>query len=99
MTRYVEVVCTGNICRSPIGEVVLRAKLAEAGIDDVVVTSSGTGGWHAGDPMDPAAGRPGRDAGAKHCTVWVPNSGPTIWPLQRRSCLRSLRPSTGAAQP
>ena len=53
--RHVEVVCTGNICRSPIGEVVLRAKLAEAGIDDVVVTSSGTGGWHRGDPMDPRA--------------------------------------------
>ncbi|MFI5729690.1 low molecular weight protein-tyrosine-phosphatase [Kribbella sp. NPDC051587] len=50
-----EVVCTGNICRSPIGEVVLRAKLAEAGISDVVVTSSGTGGWHEGDPMDPRA--------------------------------------------
>jgi len=48
-------VCTGNICRSPIGEVVLRAKLAEAGIDDVIVTSSGTGGWHEGDPMDPRA--------------------------------------------
>jgi protein-tyrosine phosphatase len=53
--RHVEVVCTGNICRSPIGEVVLRAKLAAAGIDDVVVTSSGTGGWHAGDPMDARA--------------------------------------------
>jgi protein-tyrosine phosphatase len=53
--RRVEIVCTGNICRSPIGEVVLRAKLAEAGVDDVVVTSSGTGGWHAGDPMDSRA--------------------------------------------
>ena len=53
--RHVEVVCTGNICRSPIGEVVLRAKLAEAGIDDVVVTSSGTDGWHQGDPMDSRA--------------------------------------------
>ena len=53
--RRVEVVCTGNICRSPIGEVVLRAKLAEAGIDDVVVTSSGTGGWHRGDRMDSRA--------------------------------------------
>ncbi|MFC5261452.1 low molecular weight protein-tyrosine-phosphatase [Kribbella qitaiheensis] len=53
--RRVEVVCTGNICRSPIGEVVLRAKLADAGIDDVVVTSSGTGGWHVGDPMDQRA--------------------------------------------
>ncbi|MDT7655061.1 MAG: low molecular weight protein-tyrosine phosphatase, partial [Pseudonocardiales bacterium] len=28
---------------------------AEAGIDDVVVTSSGTGGWHSGDPMDSRA--------------------------------------------
>ncbi|HEY0471415.1 MAG TPA: low molecular weight protein-tyrosine-phosphatase [Kribbella sp.] len=66
--RQVEVVCTGNICRSPIGEAVLRAKLAQAGIDDVVVTSSGTGGWHAGDPMDPRAAaalrRRGYDAGA-----------------------------------
>jgi len=53
--RRVEVVCTGNICRSPIGEVVLRAKLAEAGIDDVQVSSSGTGGWHVGDRMDPRA--------------------------------------------
>jgi low molecular weight protein-tyrosine phosphatase len=53
--RQVEIVCTGNICRSPIGEVVLRAKLAAAGIDDVVVTSSGTGGWHVGDAMDPRA--------------------------------------------
>ncbi|MGC4937068.1 low molecular weight protein-tyrosine-phosphatase [Kribbella sp. DT2] len=53
--RRVEVVCTGNICRSPVGEVVLRAKLAEAGLDDVVVTSSGTSGWHIGDPMDARA--------------------------------------------
>ncbi|MFD7153049.1 low molecular weight protein-tyrosine-phosphatase [Kribbella sp. NPDC059898] len=48
-------VCTGNICRSPMGEVVLRHKLAEAGVDGVEVTSSGTGGWHVGDRMDPRA--------------------------------------------
>ena len=53
--RHVEIVCTGNICRSPMAEVVLRAKLADAGIDDVEVTSSGTGGWHVGDRMDPRA--------------------------------------------
>jgi protein-tyrosine phosphatase len=51
----VEIVCTGNICRSPMGEVVLRSKLAEAGLDGVEVTSSGTGGWHVGDRMDPRA--------------------------------------------
>ncbi len=52
---HVEIVCSGNICRSPMGEVVLRAKLAEAGLGDVEVTSSGTGGWHVGDRMDPRA--------------------------------------------
>lgn len=49
----IAVVCLGNICRSPIGEVVLSEKLARAGLDkQVVVTSSGTGGWHVGEPMD-----------------------------------------------
>ncbi|GGO49237.1 low molecular weight protein-tyrosine-phosphatase [Streptomyces daqingensis] len=47
-------VCTGNICRSPMAEAVFRARIAEAGLDGEVVTSSaGTGGWHAGDPADP----------------------------------------------
>ncbi|MGW7681130.1 low molecular weight protein-tyrosine-phosphatase, partial [Kribbella sp. NPDC054772] len=50
-----EIVCTGNICRSPMGEVVLRAKLAQAGAGDVEVTSSGLGAWHVGDRMDPRA--------------------------------------------
>jgi protein-tyrosine phosphatase len=50
----IAVVCTGNICRSPIGHVVLEAVLAEAGID-AEVTSFGTGSWHVGDPMDPRA--------------------------------------------
>ncbi|MFJ6216482.1 low molecular weight protein-tyrosine-phosphatase [Streptomyces sp. NPDC092296] len=46
-------VCTGNICRSPMAEQVLRAKVAEAGLDAlVVVDSAGTGGWHEGDPAD-----------------------------------------------
>lgn len=50
----ISVVCTGNICRSPIGEVVLRAKLADARLADrVVVDSFGTGDWHVGDGADP----------------------------------------------
>ena len=49
-------VCLGNICRSPTAHVVMEAKLAEAGLDDqVTVTSSGTGDWHRGNPMDPRA--------------------------------------------
>ena len=47
------VVCSGNICRSPIGEIVLREKLRDAGLGDrVVVDSAGTGGWHVGDGAD-----------------------------------------------
>lgn len=49
----VGLVCMGNICRSPIAEVVLRQRIAEAGLEGIVeVDSWGTGGWHAGDPMD-----------------------------------------------
>lgn len=47
-------VCTGNICRSPMAEWVLRARIAEAGWSDVVeVDSAGTGDWHVGDGADP----------------------------------------------
>ncbi len=48
------VVCSGNICRSPMGEVVLRERFAQAGLDDdqVLVDSAGTGAWHVGGPAD-----------------------------------------------
>ena len=47
-------VCSGNICRSPMGEVVLRSLLEDAGLADAVgVDSAGTGGWHEGDGADP----------------------------------------------
>ena len=52
--RYaIEVVCSGNICRSPSAHVVLAARAFAAGLDEVRVTSSGIGDWHAGQPMDP----------------------------------------------
>ena len=55
MTRRVALVCLGNICRSPMADVVLEHQLAAAGVDDVVVSSSGTGDWHVGQPMDERA--------------------------------------------
>ncbi|MFS3127456.1 low molecular weight protein-tyrosine-phosphatase [Nocardioides sp. Bht2] len=52
----IALVCLGNICRSPIADVVLNAKLAEAGLGELVVADSyGTGDWHVGDPMDKRA--------------------------------------------
>jgi len=46
-------VCTGNICRSPTAEGVLRRKLTDAGLQDAVhVESAGTVEHHAGSPPD-----------------------------------------------
>ena len=51
---HIDFVCTGNICRSPMAEVIVRDKLAEAGFgeDAVQVTSSGIGNWHVGHQAD-----------------------------------------------
>ena len=49
----IALVCLGNICRSPMAEVVLTSLVEEAGLADrVEVVSSGTGDWHVGQPMD-----------------------------------------------
>lgn len=46
-------VCTGNICRSPMAEVVFRSLAERAGLGDRVVSSSaGTGDWHVGEQAD-----------------------------------------------
>lgn len=54
MTRPINllVVCLGNICRSPMAEGALRARLDEAGLDHVRVDSAGTSDWHVGKPPD-----------------------------------------------
>lgn len=50
------VVCLGNICRSPMAEGALRARLAQAGLaEQVLVDSAGTGDWHVGQPPDDRA--------------------------------------------
>lgn len=49
-------VCSGNICRSPMAELVFRSHLDDAGLSDAVrVSSAGTGPWHAGEPADKRA--------------------------------------------
>lgn len=45
-------VCLGNICRSPMAEGALRARLDQAGLSWVQTDSAGTGGWHAGEAPD-----------------------------------------------
>ena len=46
-------VCTGNICRSPTAEGVLRHMAAAGGLGGAIeVDSAGIQGYHAGDPPD-----------------------------------------------
>ena len=55
-------VCTGNICRSPMAEVITRGMAASTDLSDgtslgdhLEVRSAGTGPWHEGEPMHPLA--------------------------------------------
>ena len=57
-------VCLGNICRSPMANVILTELVDKAGLSDKVeVTSCGTGDWHVGEPMDPRAAAQLKSAG------------------------------------
>ncbi len=44
-------VCLGNICRSPAGEILLRAKAQAAGLE-LTVDSAGTANYHVGNMPD-----------------------------------------------
>lgn len=47
------VICLGNICRSPMAEGALRARLQASPLAGrVQVDSAGTGDWHVGQPPD-----------------------------------------------
>lgn len=44
-------VCLGNICRSPLAEGIMRAKVQERGLE-WTIDSAGTGDWHEGNAPD-----------------------------------------------
>lgn len=52
--RSILVVCTGNICRSPMAEGVLREKFQAHGLDHIRIQSTGTQGWDT-EPPTPQA--------------------------------------------
>ncbi|EGO05181.1 hypothetical protein SERLA73DRAFT_174152 [Serpula lacrymans var. lacrymans S7.3] len=51
MVVSVLIVCLGNICRSPMGEAVLKEVASKRGLD-ITVDSAGTAGYHVGEDPD-----------------------------------------------
>jgi len=47
-------VCTGNICRSPLAEALMRAELDRRGFQGAAVSSAGTGAWEGSPASDGA---------------------------------------------
>jgi protein-tyrosine phosphatase len=71
-------VCSGNICRSPMAEAVMRELVAQAGLADAVtVDSAGTGDWHIGERADLRAqrvlGAAGYEAAAHRARQFEPD--------------------------
>ncbi|WP_151525937.1 low molecular weight protein-tyrosine-phosphatase [Serinicoccus kebangsaanensis] len=60
---HIMTVCLGNICRSPAAEAVLLARLEEAGVDDVTVSSAGTADYHVGERPHPRSMAEGESRG------------------------------------
>ena len=45
MMKRILLVCTGNICRSPLAEALMRRTLYERGVTGIEVSSAGIGAW------------------------------------------------------
>jgi protein-tyrosine phosphatase len=67
-------VCLGNICRSPLAEGILSAKVPAG---EVIVDSAGTAGYHIGKRPDPRsieiAARNGIDISHQRCRRFTPS--------------------------
>jgi protein-tyrosine phosphatase len=61
-TRSILFVCTGNICRSPTAEAVMRHLAGKVSLE-IRIESAGIGDWHVGDPPDERAQRHARQRG------------------------------------
>jgi low molecular weight protein-tyrosine phosphatase len=102
-------VCLGNICRSPMADVLLRAELDQAGLAGrVEVDSAGTGDWHVGGPMDRRAraelGRHGYDGSAHRARQFQPSwfaDRDLVLAMDRANLadLREMAPDAEAAGP
>jgi protein-tyrosine phosphatase len=62
----VAMVCLGNICRSPMAAAVLASKARSITQLEIIVSSSGTSGWHIGQGPHPTSKKVWEKAGYVH---------------------------------
>lgn len=63
MTPVITFVCWGNICRSPMAEIVARQWAEREGVKRIGFTSAGVSSEEEGNPIDPRAAEVLRQAG------------------------------------
>ncbi len=57
-------VCLGNICRSPLAEIIVHGQAEKKGlVDQFIFASAGTGDWHVGGPADARSAQTASDHG------------------------------------
>ena len=71
---HIELVCLGNICRSPLAAAVLHNKSRELTDPKFLVSSSGTSGWHKGEGASSSSVKVWESAGYKYEHVSRPFS-------------------------
>jgi len=68
-------VCLGNICRSPLAEVIVCDRAARRGLHDrFYFSSAGTGSWHIGNGADHRSAQTARAHGldlSSHCAQQI----------------------------
>jgi protein-tyrosine phosphatase len=77
------IVCTGNICRSPTAEGVMRSRAEKRGLGERIrIASAGTHDYHVGEPPDPRtlrhAAKRGYDLGAQRASQMKPEDFQTF---------------------
>jgi protein-tyrosine phosphatase len=67
-------VCLGNICRSPLAEVVVREAARKRSLNHYHFESAGTGNWHVGGRADPRSAGKAREYDldlSSHCAQQI----------------------------
>ncbi len=62
----IEMVCLGNICRSPMAAAVLANRASELSAPRIIVSSSGTSSWHVGEDAHPLSRQVWESNGYRH---------------------------------